>query len=232
MRAARLLVPVTVLALLGACAGPADDAGDPHSDDGTSAPATGPSDERRIKTMSERTGDEAEAGVPPADLAACIQDTWKVAPESLEQAAVASAGAVFDATEAEVTGAMTMVIGPATAVTRYEDQGATMTMLYDTMLVEVTVRVSGETAAGYSLDGDVISWAGADLSGLTVDSVTYVDGAEVSVPGIEGLALASAHASAKAGATERVTCSKNRLVLVPVVGGVEMPGLAVTATRI
>lgn len=214
MRVARLLVPLTVLALLTGCAGDADDADEPEP-----APVAGSAEPRRIKVRSA-----------DAELAACIQGTWEVTPESLEKAMAAGLGDAFGAT-VNVTGGVTMSIGTATVTTRYDNYTEVVTAPDAAGLLAVTTRADGETVTDYSLHGDAMSTDGADFSSVRVDSSASIDGVAFDVPGIADLAQVSADASAATGSARQVTCSDHTLVLAPMIAGTTMPGLALTATR-
>lgn len=216
MRVARLLVPVTVLALLVGCAGDPDDGDGPVQ-------AADRADTHRIKVLSA-----------DADLDACLRGTWVVPPEELEASTVAGTGFTGEllGATAEVTGSRTITFGPGTLTTRYEDQVVTVTGVFDLMPVTITAGFSGETVQGYSLAGDVLSVAdGTDLSGVTVESRIYVDGEQVSLPEYEAYLARSMETASIAGYTERVTCSGTTLRTTPLVAGTAIPELAVTLTR-
>lgn len=220
MRVARLLVPLTVLALLAGCAGDAADA------DGAAepepAPAADSAEPRRIKVMSA-----------DADLYACLQGTWDIPSEAIAADAVSGigfTGELVDAT-AEVTGARTLTYGPGTLTMRYEDQTVTITGTFDGEPVALVAGFSGETVHDYSLAGDVLSVSGADLSGVTVESTIYVDGEELSLPEYEAYLAGSMETARMSGYTERVTCSGATLRTTPMVAGTANPDLTLTLTR-
>ena len=225
MRAARLLVPVTVLALLGGCAAAQADEPDP-------APVADHSEPRRSKVLSDDTDRDAHADGPAdsSQLAACLQGTWELEHESLEELTAAGLGGASDTT-VEVTGVVTMTIGPTTVTTRYDDYTQATTIQDGPTLLGVTTRHNGETVAPYSLDRDSITTEGAEVSDVTIESSTFINGVEVDYPEVEGLAQLGADMSAATGSTDIVTCSERELVLVPVVAGTTMSGLAITATR-
>lgn len=219
MRVARLLVPLTVLAVLAGCADGADEA---DADAPEPTPVADTAEQGRIKVLS-----------PDADLAACLQGTWDVASESAEASAVAGMGyqgEVLDASAA-VTGSQTVTFEPGTLTTRYEDQVVTITGTFDTMAVELITRFNGETVQGYVLDGDVLTVGGTDFSGVTVESRTFVDGEELSIPEYEAQLVAAMTFAAAAGYTDRIACSDTSLRQTPVIAGTTLPELAVTMTR-
>lgn len=225
MRAARLLVPVTVLALLGGCAAARADEPDP-------TPVADRTEPRRIKVLSGDADRDAQSDGPAdsSQLAACIQGIWEFEPESLEEQTVAGLGGASGWT-VEVTGGVTMTIGPTTVTTRYDDYTQATTVEQGATLLGVTTRHNGEIVAAYSLGRDRITTEGAVVSDVTIEASTFIDGVEVDYPVVEGLAQLGADTSAATGSTRHVTCSEHELVLAPVVAGTTMSGLAITATR-
>lgn len=243
MRATRLLVPVAALALLAGCSDAegsdptpepdrvqAEDlpekvsTGDDASDDGTSD--------------GDASGNGAKPGedkpdAPAGDVAACMLGAWDADMSTLESAALASMGTNLDtfAASVEVTGGQVDTIGPDTIAVKYLGQRVAVSMTVDGTQLDIVTTFAGELVTSYILDGDVLTTVGGDMTAVTIDSATYLNGVETEIPGYaEQMDATMSGMTATAGQV-RIICSADSLTQVPIVGGTEIPGLASTFTR-
>lgn len=206
MRAARLLIPLTVLALLAGCSGDAEEA--------EPTPDQAQAEDVRIKVESEDgEGGSADADAPDAELAACMIGEWTSDPAEVAAAADQMMAAMGMTSTTIVTGESTTTIDETTITTAYADQVTEMTTSAEGQSIVSTTRMNGSLSQPYTLSGDVMTSVAGDMSGVQMESSVLVNGQEL--PGYEeGFqeGLNSAGGVGQSG-RNRVTCSGDTLTL-------------------
>lgn len=234
MRTARLIVPLTVLALLAACSG------DPEEAEPTAEPTQ--VEDVRAKETPEPGADEPadDAGAdddvdaPAGELAACILGEWS--------SDLAQVVAVGDAMMAEMgmpatttaTGETRTIVDATTVTTTYVDYVTEMTIDVEGQTIVSTTRMDGTMTQSYTLVGDILtSVAASDLSGITIESTVLVDGMEL--PGYSEAfqqGLSGASTAGQSGA-QQVSCSGDTLTMrtVGLEAAIGIPDMTVTYQR-
>ena len=227
MRTARLLIPLAALALLAGCAADTEEA--------EPTPEETRADEVRVKDDTDADAPEPadDDAAPSGDLATCILGEWTVDPAVVEENARIGMGPSADAYGAtvDVTGTQVAEIGPDTLTTRFEDQRITITMDIDGVHLETVTTLAGETVARYTLDGSVMTVLTTDMSGITTESLTYVDGVETEIPGYAEQMDSAMAMTGSLGGSAHVTCTATTFTQVPLVAGTAIPDMASTLTR-
>ncbi len=231
MRAARLIVPLAVLALLAGCSGDGDDAAEPAA-----TPDRVQADERPGKSATDDdaaddTSDD-DGAAPDGDLAACLLGDWSSDPADLVATTDAMMTAMGMTSSTVVTGEAFTTIDATSITTTYVDQVTESTIDAGGQQIVSRARMNGTLSQPYTLDGDVLTSVAGDMSGVEIESTVLVDGQEL--PGYsEGFqqGLDSGATSGQSG-RQRVTCSGDQLTMTTLdLASVGMADMTVTMTR-
>ncbi len=227
MRTARLLVPLTTLALLAGCSG------DPEEAEPTPEPTQ--AEDVRVKEAPEPGEDEPAddaADGPDGDLAACILGEWWSDPNEAAAMADALTAAMGMSSTTVVTGDTYTTFDATTVSTTYLDQVTEMTMTIEGQTIASTTRMNGTMSQPYTLDGDVMTSMAGDMSGVEVESSVLVNGQhlpEYDAAFQEGMGTGGT--PGQSGRT-RVTCSGDTMTLTTLdLAALGLDEIVVTATR-
>jgi hypothetical protein len=213
IRSARfLLAPAIGLVLLAACT-PGDPTPEP-----TETVAETPT-----PTPTEDDADD----VASSGGAGCLVGEWEADLDVIGQNAIAAPGLDAFGAEVSVSGASTTTLDGSTMTSVYADQQVEVTWSLEGQQFRMVTRYDGTLRGSYAATDSELTVSDVDLSGLTLESTTFVNGEELELPGI-GEAVA---AGFDMGGTSTYTCTRDELRLQPVVEGLDTSNMVSVLKR-
>lgn len=162
------------------------------------------------QTTSATPTSASEDAAP--DLTTCLVGTWEqdMTDARAQMDALMGAG---DEADVSFDGTGTMTFGADGSLSSTVDSTTTMAGAVDGVAVVLTAKVAGSTSGTWTVDGERMTIADLDMSGLTTDITTTADGVEVEIPGLDDSGdLSSVAAQAPPSETD-VTCTDDELLL-------------------
>lgn len=206
-RSARLvLVPALGVLLLAACSG------------GGGEPTVSPDAMEESPESEPPEEDDTAAG---SGGAACLEGEWEADLAVLEANSINAPGLAEFNAEAVVTGASTTTFDGTTMTTVYNEQQTDLSWALEGQEFRTVVAYDGTITGAYTATDGELTIPSPDVSGLTFESTTFVNGEAVELPGVidaveEGLAL---------GGTSSYTCAGDELRIQPIAEGVDTSNL-------
>ncbi|MFS0704898.1 hypothetical protein AB6N23_10285 [Cellulomonas sp. 179-A 9B4 NHS] len=154
----------------------------------------------------------ADAGADAGDLAECILGTWDVDTAAMQEsmdALLATGGAELDAMQTTITGEGTYDFAEGGAFTGTADMASGVTMSAEGMEIATQSTSTGTMTGTWAVEGDQLTLADIDTSGMTVTTTGTMNGEPFDIP--EGSTEAAMDAAPPTAST--ATCTADTLTL-------------------
>lgn len=199
MRLSRILLAPTAagLLMLAAC-----------------TPAPTPSDPA---SAGEGTGAGEEPGGGSSAGAGCLEGDWEADIDVMEANAVNAPGLAAFGGVATVSGTSFTTFDGSMTTSVYDNQSTEVTWSLNGQEYRTVATYDGTLRGAYTVTDTELTMTDVDITELTVESTSFVDGAPLALPGVSE----SVRTALEAGGTSAYTCSGDELRLEPIVADVD-----------